>query len=51
MPWWEGIREERFWVEITDRPDLGFDLAAPQVNEDGHSYRSYDLVSGPRRRR
>lgn len=36
--------EERFWVEITDRVDLGSDLAAPQLNEDGRRYWSYDLV-------
>lgn len=44
MPWWEGMPEERFWVEITDRTDLGFDLAAPQLNEKGRRYWSYDLV-------
>jgi hypothetical protein len=32
-------------VEITDRSDLGSDLAAPQVREDGSSYWSYDLVN------
>jgi len=44
MPWWDGMAEERFWVEITDRADLGSDLAAPQLNEEGRSYWSYDLV-------
>lgn len=44
MPWWAEMAEERFWVEITDRADLGFDLAAPQFNEDGNRYWSYDLV-------
>lgn len=44
MPWWDGMPEERFWVEITDRADLGSDLAAPQLSEDGRSYWSYDLV-------
>jgi hypothetical protein len=45
MPWWEGIQEECFWVEITGRPDLGFYLAAPQVDEGGRSYWGYDLVN------
>ena len=44
MSWWEGMPEERFWLEITGRADLGADLAAPQLNEDGRSYWSYDLV-------
>ena len=44
MAWWDEMPEERFWVEITDRADLGSDLAAPQFNEEGRSYWSYDLV-------
>lgn len=42
--WWDGQLEEIYWVEITDRADLGVDLAAPQLNEEGQSYWSYDLV-------
>jgi hypothetical protein len=42
--WWDGRPEERYWVEITDRADLGVDLAAPQLNEDGRPNWSYDLV-------
>jgi hypothetical protein len=45
MPWWDGMPEERYWVEITDRAELGSDLVAPQFDEDGHSYWSYDLVN------
>jgi hypothetical protein len=43
--WWHESPEEIYWVEITDRPDLGADLAAPQLNEDGNSYWSYNLVT------
>jgi len=43
--WWESAPEEVFWVEITDRPDLGEDLAAPQLNEYERPYWSYDLVN------
>jgi hypothetical protein len=42
--WWDGHPEEIYWVEITDRADLGVDLAAPQLNEEGQPYWSYDLV-------
>ena len=28
--WWEGDARERYWLEITDRLDLGIDLHAPQ---------------------
>lgn len=44
MFWWDEMPGERFWIEITDRADLGFDLAAPQLDEDGRPYWSYDLV-------
>jgi hypothetical protein len=43
--WWEGRPEEIYWVEVTDRSDLGKDLAAPQEAEDGGSHWSYDLVN------
>lgn len=42
--WWEGDPSERFWLEITDRQDLGDDLNAPLEREEGGSYWSYDLV-------
>jgi hypothetical protein len=31
MPWWDGMPEERYWVEITDRTNLGADLVGPTV--------------------
>ena len=34
----------RFWLEITDREDLGQDLHAPQVDARGNEYWSYSLV-------
>jgi hypothetical protein len=27
--WWQGSLEEKFWLESTDRPDLGRNLVAP----------------------
>lgn len=42
--WWDDQPDERFWVEITDRDDLGENVVAPQVNEDGRTYWSYEMV-------
>jgi hypothetical protein len=42
--WWSGAGDERYWCEITDRPDLGADLKCPQVNERGDEYWSYSLI-------
>lgn len=42
--WWEDQPEESFWLEITEREDLGADLHAPQTNESGKDYWSYSLV-------
>ena len=43
--WWNGDPEERYWLEITDRSDLGGDLYAPQRDQAGHETWSYDLVT------
>lgn len=32
------------WLEITDRPDLGVNLKAPQANDDGKLVWSYSLI-------
>jgi hypothetical protein len=42
--WWAGDPSERFWMEITDRSDLGANLHAPQKDAGGNEYWSYDLV-------
>jgi hypothetical protein len=28
--WWDGDLAQRYWLEITDRPDIGIDLHCPQ---------------------
>jgi hypothetical protein len=43
--WWNGEPEERYWLEITDRSDLGGDLYAPQRDQAGHESWSYELVT------
>src|SRR4051812_49006094 len=42
--WWLNRPDELFWFETTDRSDIGEDLNAPQLNEEGRPYWSYDLV-------
>ncbi len=42
--WWLDRPEERYWLEVTDRPDLGINLKAPQVNERGAEFWSYSLL-------
>lgn len=43
--WWEGEPSERYWMEVTDRTDLGADLHIPQVDGGGREYWSYSLVA------
>jgi hypothetical protein len=42
--WWEQEPDEIFWMEITDRDDLGADLNAPERTEQGREYWSYRFV-------
>ena len=34
--WWESQPHEIYWIEITDRPDIGVNLKAPQSSNSGH---------------
>jgi hypothetical protein len=43
--WWTRDRQERFWLEITDRVDLGVDLHAPQRRADNEEYYGYSLIT------
>lgn len=43
--WWDADPTERYWMEITDRTNLGDDLLAPKVDDRGHPYWSYNLVN------
>lgn len=42
--WWDGSDHERYWCEVTDRPDLGVDLKCPQTNEKGGEFWGYSLI-------
>jgi hypothetical protein len=46
--WWRNEPTERYWMEITNRDDLGADLHAPQVDDAGREYWSYVLVTAVR---
>ncbi|MBV9924694.1 MAG: hypothetical protein JOZ96_06585 [Acidobacteria bacterium] len=42
--WWSDRSDERFWLEVTQRTDLGANLKAPQTNEQGNEFWSYSLL-------
>ena len=43
--WWNSDPSESYWMEITDRADLGGELWAPKVDATGAESWSYALVS------
>ncbi len=43
--WWAADTSESFWMEITDRDDLGESLWAPQRDASGKESWSYSLVN------
>jgi len=42
--WWTGDPQQRFWLEITDRPDIGIDLHCPQRDATGNRTPGYSLI-------
>lgn len=42
--WWADRPNETCWMETTDRPQLGIDLASPQTDDAGHEHHGYTLV-------
>ena len=42
--WWADDPQERFWMEITDRTNLGANLVAPTTAKGGKETFSYTLV-------
>lgn len=41
--WWKGDARERYWLEATDRKDIGTDLRAPMTDNSGVSNWRYAL--------
>ena len=46
--WWVERPEERFWLESTDRPDVGIDLRAPEKDSKGEDNWRYSLFKNAR---
>jgi hypothetical protein len=42
--WWTDDPRQRFWLEITDRPDIGIDLHCPQRDATGNRTPGYSLI-------
>jgi hypothetical protein len=42
--WWAEDPRQRFWLEITDRPDIGVDLHCPQRDATGNRNTGYSLI-------
>jgi len=42
--WWTDDPQQRFWLEITDRPDIGIDLHCPQRDATGNRTPGYSLI-------
>jgi hypothetical protein len=42
--WWADDLRQRFWLEITDRPDIGVDLHCPQRDAVGNRNPGYSLI-------
>lgn len=46
--WWADRPDERFWLEATDREDIGTDLRAPLVDASGRDNWRYTLFQAAR---
>ncbi len=42
--WWKSLPDEYYWLEATDRPDIGADLRAPQLDDAGNPNWRYNLI-------
>ena len=42
--WWSADSRQRFWLEITDRRDVGIDLHCPQRSSDGTRSSGFSLI-------
>lgn len=42
--WWSGDSTEAYWLELTDRDDVGANLKAPLLGESGQEFWSYVLL-------
>lgn len=42
--WWSSNSQEEYWIEVTDRYDIGVNLKSPQYNENGEEFWGYSLI-------
>lgn len=42
--WWLSRPDERYWLETTDREDVGADLNAPQAKDNGEEFWGYSMI-------
>ena len=42
--WWSGLPMERYWLEVTNRDDIGGDLRAPSLGKNGKPYWGHQLL-------
>jgi hypothetical protein len=42
--WWSGDGAEKYWLEITDRVDIGIDLHCPQRDAGGNRSAGFSLI-------
>lgn len=42
--WWNSFASERYWLEVTDRLDIGVNLKAPVSNEKGRGFWGYSFI-------
>lgn len=43
--WWRESEGERFWLETTDRSDVGVDLNAPAHDDAGNRHAAYAIIT------
>jgi hypothetical protein len=44
-PWWSEHPDERYWLEITNRDNVGGDLQGPRLDEGGNTSQAYTLAA------
>ena len=43
--WWDADAFEIYWLETTERDDIGVDLHAPQLNDQGAEHHRYSQIN------
>ena len=43
--WWDADAFEIYWLETTERDDIGVDVHAPQLNDQGAEHHGYSQIN------